>query len=416
MWPLERSEVTLRRREWILLGLFLAGMLAAGFLGRRAAPDATLQDPRASTYLTGPAGAGALAETLEALGIEVERRRLPLFGVAGDLDERGGRTSLAVLEPAYDMTAEEAREVAEYVRAGGTVVLAGRTGAERELGVSVVWVQDLGSGDDTAAVSPPEGIGSVPGVWSVLGRTRWAGSRLALSPIRVDTLLEAMNRRAVAWRMEFRGGGRALVIAESDWIRNRAMRETDVGALVIPWLLSLGVERLVVDEYHQGFGRSGAIVGAAWRWLRGGPAGWAMLQLGFAALVTLAAMSVRFGPAIHAVSRRRRSPIEHLDALAAGLERAGGHQTAVALLGRGLSRRLRRTGTVTPRAAWSRDRERWLAALARGSDDPAARAAVKRLGWLLRETGASAEHVLRTAQAVEDVWEALKRPSGRAPS
>jgi hypothetical protein len=141
-----------------------------------------------------------------------------------------------------------------------------------------------------------------------------------------------------------------------------------------------------------------------------------MLQLLWAGLAALATLAVRFGPAIHVIPRRRRSPLEHLDALAAGLEGADGHQTATALLGRGLARRLRRAGRQPPRVAWARDRERWLATLARGSDDPAARAAVKRLGWLLREPAQGDEHVLRTAQAVEDVWEALKQPSGPAPS
>jgi hypothetical protein len=399
-----------------MLGGFVAALVVVATLGRRAAPDAALRDPRASTYLTGPSGGAALAETLEALGIAVERRRLPLFGVADDLAPRGRRTALAVLAPSYDMTPEEAREVGRYVSRGGTVVLAGRTGVEGEFGVSLVLVDQISTGADSAAVVPPDGVGSLPGVWTVLGRRRrGAGESLLADAVRVDTLIAAENRRAVALRLEFSGGGRALIIAEPDWLRNRTLRETDVGALVVPWFLSLGIERLVVDENHHGFGRSGALFGASWHWLRGGPPGWAMLQLLVAGLAALAVLAVRFGPAIHVIPRRRRSPIEHLDALAAGLERADGRQTATALLGRGLARRLRRAGHQAPRATWTRDRDHWLGTLARGTDDPAARASVKRLGWLLRQTAQGDEHVLRTAQAVEDVWEALKRPSGPAP-
>jgi hypothetical protein len=398
-----------------MLGGFVAALVVVAMLGRRAAPDASLRDPRASTYLTGPSGVAALAETLEALGIAVERRRIPLFGVADDLAPRGRRTALAVLAPSYDMTPEEAREVGRYVSRGGTVVLAGWTGVEGEFGVSLVLVDQISTGADSAAVVPPDGVGSLPGVWTVLGRRRrGAGESLVAHAVRVDTLIAAENRRAVALLLEFSGGGRALILAEPDWLRNRALRDTDVGALIVPWFLSLGIERLVVDENHHGFGRSGALLGAAWRWLRGRPPGWAMLQLLWAGLVALAVLAVRFGPAIHVISRRRRSPIEHLDALAAGLERADGRQTATALLGRGLARRLGRAGHSAPRGAWARDRERWLGTLARGSDDPAARAAMKRLGWLLRETAQGDEHVLRTAHAVEDVWEALKRPSGPA--
>jgi hypothetical protein len=401
----------------LMLVGFAAALVMVAMLGRRAAPDASLRDPRASTYLTGPSGAAALAQTLEGLGIAVERRRIPLFGVADDLAAQGRRTALAVLAPTYGMTSEEASEVARLVSRGGAVVLAGWTGVEPLLGVSLAPADEFGKGEaDSVAVVPPDGIGSVPGVWTVLGRHRpGAGEAPLVRAVRVDTLIAAENRRPVAIRLEYSGGGRALIIAEPRWLLNRSLRDTDVGALVVPWFLSLGIERLVVDENHHGFGRSGALLGASWRWLWGGPPGWAMLQLLLAGLVALGALAIRFGPAIAAIPRRRRSPVEHLDALAAGLERADGRQTATELLGRGLARRLGRAGRHASRAGWARDRERWLGTLARGNDDPAARAAMTRLGWLLRQTAQGDEHVLRTAQAVEDVWEALKRPSGHAP-
>src|SRR5438034_6802331 len=58
--------------------------------------------------------------------------------------------------------------------------------------------------------------------------------------------------------------------------------------------------------------------------------GWAILQLLGVALVALAVAAVRFGPARSVIERRRRSPLEHEEALAAGLEGAGGVDTAVA--------------------------------------------------------------------------------------
>jgi hypothetical protein len=398
-----------------MLAGFAAAMLLVGIMGRRAAPDLSMGDRRPSTFLTGPGGLSALADALETLGVEVERRRIPLFGMADDPALRAPGTALAVVDVSYMMSTEERREVIRYLEAGGAVVLAGWTGVEWDLGLA----RRIGRSDDadTAAVVPPAGIGSLPGVVTALRRRRSTRSApVLLEAQRVDTLLTAGERRPVALRLEFAGGGRALVLAESEWLRNRALRDTDVGALVIPWLLAFDVERLVVDEYHHGFGRSGALVGAVWQWLISRPPGWALLQLALAGVAALAALAVRFGPAVPAISRRRRSPLEHLEALASGLERAGGRAAATELLGRGLARRLRRAGRVAPRAAWARDRERWLDGLARGSDHPGARAAVTRLGWLLRERGEGGEHVLRTAQAVEDVWEALKRPSARAPS
>lgn len=401
----------MRHPEWVVVGGFAAAMVAAGVLGGRAGPDAALRDPRASLYLPGPDGASALGEALQLMGVVVEGRDIPLFGIGEDLAGEAATTALVVVEPWYEITEAEIRQVGDHLRAGGTLVLVGWTGIEEELGLALRAATDDDE-DEPLEVVAPEGIDDLPGVWSVIGRKRPApGERPPARPARVDTLLAA-GRFPVALELEFRGGGRALLVAEPDWIRNRSLRETDVGALVIPWIVALGVDRLVVDEYHQGFGRSGALFQAAGRWLLSAPPGWAMVQLGFAALVALLASAVRFGPAIHALPRRRRSPLEHLDALASGLERAGGVRTAVALLGRGLARRLRRAGRAAFRPpVGARDRERWLAALTRASDDPAARASVARLGWLLREAGEGDEHVLRTAQAVEDVWDALKQPS-----
>jgi hypothetical protein len=402
-----------RRPELLLLAGFAAALVVTAILGRSAAPDTTLRDPRASTFLSGPAGASALAEAMEVLGVPVERRRIPLFSVPDDVDPRGGAV-LAVIEPAAPLTEGEIGAVVAWIERGGRAILAGHTGIEERLGLSV---EDVRSADAPSKVSllvtGPPGIGDLPPVEALLGRSTPGAGEPPRPPVaRRDTLLVASRDRPVAERLVVAGGGAALVLADASWLTNRALRETDVGALVIPWMLEGGVRRLVVDEYHQGFGHHGAILWATWSWLRRSPAGWMMLQLAAAGLVALAVAAFRFGPAVHRTEGRRRSPLEHVDALAAGLERAGGGQTAVALLARGLRRRLRRSGLEPT----ERGRERWLAALARATFDAEARAAVTRLGWLVRDSSREPEHVLRTAQAVEDVWEALKRPSGRARS
>jgi hypothetical protein len=396
----------------VLLGGFLALMLVMGVLGRRHAPEATVGDYRPSTLVTGPSGTSALAETLEALGLPVDPRRISLFGVADDLGPQASTVGVMVVEPSVTgMTDEEAAEAVRYLRTGGTLVLAGFTGIERGLGYAAVLV---GDDEDSARVVVPAGIDSLPPVHVVVGTRRRPSPGDARPPEveRVDTLFATIGGRPVALLARFDGGGRALLIGEDALLRNWSLRETDAGAMVIPWILSLGLTRLVVDEYHHGFGQ-GALARSSWRWLIGGPAGWALLQLCVAGLITLIYLAVRFGPAIHVIRRRRRSPLEHLEALASGLERVHAAGTATDLLGRGLARRLRKRGHDVPRAAWARDRDRWLTTLGRGSDNPAIQAAVQRLGSLLGGAGPSGDlRVLGTAQAVEDVWEALKRPSG----
>jgi hypothetical protein len=157
-----------------------------------------------------------------------------------------------------------------------------------------------------------------------------------------------------------------------------------------------------VDEYHWGFGEGGSLFGAAWTWLTSNPAGWALLQLAAVALVWLAVSAVRFGPARSVIEHRRRSPLEHLEALAAGLERAGGADTAVSLTVTGLRRRLSRGGFV-PRG----DDRVWLAALELALPTARGRDAARRLHVVTTQPG-GAERVLATAQAVEDVWRELR--------
>src|SRR5258706_502741 len=122
-------------------------------------------------------------------------------------------------------------------------------------------------------------------------------------------------------------------------------RETDVRLpLLTPRPERPG--RVVWDEYHQGFGAENQVssAGRTWSWLRSSPAGWAILQLMAVALAWLAMTAVRFGPALSVIERRRRSPLEHVEALGAGLESAAAADTAVQRLALGLRRRLSRTG------------------------------------------------------------------------
>src|SRR2546425_4208443 len=106
-----------------------------------------------------------------------------------------------------------------------------------------------------------------------------------------------------------------------------------------------------------------------------------MLQLAAVLLVALAVAAVRFGPARRVIDVRRRSPLEHLEALAAGLEGAAGVDTAVALTVSGLRRRLGRTGLLRP------DEQRsWLAALELALPTAAGRAPLRPLPRVLTPT------------------------------
>src|SRR3989442_5943245 len=146
-------------------------------------------------------------------------------------------------------------------------------------------------------------------------------------------------------------GGQVTLAADSGYFRNIVWRQTGVAAFAVPLFLAGRRGAIVWDEFHQRFGRGGSLTAATLAWLAGAPAGWAMLQLAAVLLVALAVAAVRFGPARRVIDVRRRSPLEHLEALAAGLEGAAGVRTAAALTGSRVRRGPRRPGPIPPRDA-----------------------------------------------------------------
>lgn len=401
------------RRPELWLGLLLAVAVTIVVVAGGAGLVQEWQDQRRSIRLSGPAGAKGLAQVLDRLGVPVERRERPLFDLAMDTGSGSPPELLAFLD-IFVPTARELEVVRRYVAQGGRVFVAGYTGIERCFAWRSAPVGDSEVELDTVAVDVRDAGWTVSPAERVLVRmpleSLTVGDRSArrgppcppLFAVAAETLLATTDGRPVALALQFRGGGRATLLADSRYITNRQLKRSDAALLVIPWLLADRPRRIVVDEYHQGFTSGASLPGAAWRWLWSTPAGWAMLQLCAVGLVWLATVAVRFGPAREVVERRRRSPLEHVEALAAGLEGAGGVETAVGLTVSGLQRRLSRTGQV-PRG----NLQQWLAALELALPGARGRGAARRLKDTLTKPGGD-ERVLAAAQAVEDVWEELR--------
>jgi hypothetical protein len=126
---------------------------------------------------------------------------------------------------------------------------------------------------------------------------------------------------------------------------------------------------------------------------------WQLIAVGLMALV---ASGVRFGPVRSAIERRRRSPMEHVRALATTLAAARGHDVAVRLMVQGLRRRLSRGGRPT-----AMDLDAWLEGLAPSVRSTRGREALATLTTTLR-TPPDAASVLAAGNAVETLWEELK--------
>jgi len=401
----------------IALALLLAAAIAVALWAANRSPKQPAFDPRPSTFLAGPQGSKALHEVLIRLGRPSERRRTALFTLAEDRVRRPA--ILVVLNPPIPLQDAELEQVVEFVRNGGAVVAAGRGGGITRCAGWRLLPERLR--DDSVTVRPPRPGLRLPPAARVLARWEPEGAQRqrlqglvkgeeddpcsALIPSAFDTVLAAANGRPVILRLHYRGGGTITLAADPGWFTNAVWRDTDVPLVVLPLLTPRPDRpgRVAWDEYHQGFGQDAlSLAGRTWGWLRGSPAGWAMLQLIAVALVWLALTAVRFGPARSVIERRRRSPLEHLEALAAGLESAADADTAVQRLVSGLRRRLNRAGQLG-----SGDLQPWVESLELAMRGPRGRAAVRRLRHLIIERNGSGR-VLAAAQAVEDVWEELR--------
>ena len=405
------------------LTLLVAVVLGVAVWAASRGPEAPSADLRASTLLGGPNGSKALHDVLVRLGHPSQRRRTPLFTLSDDSVRRPAL--LAILDPPIWLQSAELEQVVSFVKAGGAVLAAGDGGGITGCtGWETARVEEGFRVAPVPVRSPQPGL-RLPRVTTILKRApdrrleglakrRFGGSDpcRSLTPRATDTLLATTDGRPVALRFRYRDEGSITLVADADWFRNQVWRDTDAPYVVLPLLIHPHPHphparrgRVAWDEYHQGFGQESQTMAAlTWDWTVHSPAGWAILQLVAVGLVWLAVTAVRFGPARSVIERRRRSPLEHLEALAAGLESATDSYTAVQRIVTGLRRRLSRAGHVG-----STDLKAWLETLELATTTPRGRGSVRRLRHLISQRGgAPPERALDAAQAVEDVWEELR--------
>lgn len=395
-----RTEAALALGSLALLGIL------AGALERRGNRPEQL-DPRASSYLAGPLGARGLADALGRLKLRVEhyRRGTRQLGALSD----SAPTVMAVVDPLIPYGASETHQLLEWHESarGGDLLLAG----EGSAGVMRCFGYQPDPRPDSTRVRE---TGLWPAVGAVLAASESVvvdSSRIADTGIwtctvppyrRVDTLLTSSTGRTLALRLVRSDVDReVLLLSDATLLRNRSLRETDAG----PWALRLFLgkyERVIFDEAHQGFGAGGSLADATLEWSLHSPLGWAAWQLAIVGILMLLAGAIRFGPIRSVISRKRRSPLEHVRALATALAAARGHDVAIGAVVQGLRRRLQPAGQ-RGRSDW-RD---WVERLSHNVRSPRAVEAAGKLQSLTRP-GQPPEGVLQAANAVEDVWEELR--------
>ena len=384
--------------------LVLALAIGAGVVGL-SRERLTDTDRRRSTFLSSPGGTRGFAQALERLGVRVETFRRPVAALDSAAPPR---TLTAFVGPSRGLDASEGRTIAGLRR---DLLLAG-PGASA--GIRCLGWDLRPRVRDTIPVALPSGAEArFPGVDVVLVPRASAvtvdsseaedGAPVtctAPAARTVDTLLRTTGGRIVALRALLDDGRTITLVADDALFSNRSLRETGAG----PFALGLVVpryDRVVVDEYHHGYDASRSLGGATFDWTLHSPWGWAILQLVGAGVLALLAAGVRFGPVRSGIERRRRSPLEHVRALATALAAARGHDVAVRLIVQGLRRRLSRTGHPSRGELGP-----WLDDLAPSVRTPRGRTALGTLTTITRRP-ASAEDVLSATDAVETLWEEL---------
>lgn len=380
------------RRNRILAGILL-GALAILILVTGPARDARNDaDPRVSTFRSTANGARALYLTLDELGVPVGRW---LYALA-DADTSPG--VLALVAPTQAMTPHELNWLREWVEAGGTLFYVARAGAgiHDTLGLALEPHERHEDADpgrrprSAVAQLTPVSHAWTDGIPPMRGRMRWvfADSSARIASGAAEPLLVTDNGDVGALTFAV---GDGTVVAWSDYraFTNEELRES--GALL---LFARAVEALrhedqplVFDEFHHGYRARRGPAWATLHFLRDSPLGHATLQLIVAGAGVLVLLGRRFGAPTPPARADRRSPLEHVEALAGAYRKANARRRIRHLVVAGLMRRLGRRPPATP------DEERRLLETLAARDSAGSDAAGRLLDEWDKESNAE-PHVL----------------------
>lgn len=305
-------------------------------------------DPRLSSTSTQPLGAKLFYELAARLGYHTQR------ATSGALPP-DDTAIVAILDPTVALTPLEVHAVLTHVRIGGAllVVLGNGTRALADsIGVRAdntggLLIANVGAMRQCRDAKPFTRTGLWFGPPSLLGLVI-ADSIVA----RTQLFLQVTGTGIIKPRPAMIGmayaGGRIIVASDPDVLRNDALRNCGYGldvaaAAALAYLRDAegaNRKRLVFDEYHLGRGQRTGVSGVVQSYLTTTPSGRTLLQLCVAGLLLLLAIAPRVLPPRPDERGERRSPLEHVDALARAYLQVGATRTGVQRLVRGLQRRL----------------------------------------------------------------------------
>jgi hypothetical protein len=311
-----------------------------------------------SSHAVGAGGTRALYEVLGRVGFVTARNDLPLTS-ASILDTS---STYVLLSPAQPLTAVEQENLLRAVRRGMTLVLTLDDEALADsLGFEVFSPPDgfhtLGqatvAGGNPPAASSVNDPGSLlqstfPIALAVKSRTPHKEAFLWIQPRKdsKEAALDSAQQTALILGHRV-GRGYAIAVVPSQLLINQIIRDPRPAIAVVRGIRFASAiapgnpqsSRVVFDEYHHGFGVHADMVAAVQHALAQTPAGRVTVELAVAALILLFAFSVRPLAPVPAAPVSRRSPLEHVGALAYAYSQVDARKLGTGRLVRGLRRR-----------------------------------------------------------------------------
>jgi hypothetical protein len=292
-------------------------------------------DERRSSLRTTRDGVAAWSRSLDRLGIQVA----PWFTSFTEDEPRG--TAIVLLEPVVSPTASEVGALLGWIREGGTLVYspAFESVLSDSLGLVASFANDLEpSIESEGRVLPHRWTSGVQGDADV---GTWVLEADSLRTVGWVPLAVASDPSAATLTWLPLGAGGVLALAEAEVLANRSLASATLPVIVTRALVDVSDgDTVFFAEYHQGIDGRPGLVGEVLGMASASPVGRAAMNLAVVGLLLLFATGRPFGTPAPLPEGKRRSPLEHVDALGRIYEIAGVERSVGRRLVRGAARRM----------------------------------------------------------------------------
>ena len=307
-----------------------------------------------SSYATGAGGSRALHDVFERLHFDVSRNDGPLNTAPSS------GSVYVLLRPAQPLTTSEQNRLVGAVARGAILVFTPEDESLADsLGFGLIVPTDFytlqnatvagGNPPETATDEPARAFRAAVPINATVGSRSRSGNDpfLWLTPRGPAKASGDSTKFPALVRGHRFGRGYVIAIAPSQIVMNQALRFPATTIAIVRAIrfacasVSTGSPcgTVVFDEYHHGFGKHADMIGTIRRSLTNTPPGRTTVELVAASLVLLLAFAVRPLAPVAATLVSRRSPLEHVGALAYAYSRVNARALGSRRLVRGLRRR-----------------------------------------------------------------------------